>query len=191
MAKTAKAKATTARKKAKAKAKPKPLTARVRAREALASKPALKRPDMGTLTPAQFSFQFLHQRSWDATSFFEAAEAGMYGLSWQNGAESFKLRDGSLLEEGTTLHADFDVAKRIVALYVGAKVLSARSLAMQNAIALMARENKWKVREVAELRVYTHSENKFQDAKRQRVWKEFVKPKVALLPDGVTVNQLS
>jgi len=175
-------------KKAKAVKKTAVKSARVRARESVTT---MNRPDMGDLTPAQYSFQYLHQRSWDATSFFEAAEAGMQGVDWQNGAESFKLRKGSLLEEGTTLHADFDVKKKIVALYAGARFLSARSLAMQNAIKLMAKANKWKTREVKELRVFTTSENKAQNVKRSKTWKQFIKPKVGLLPSEYKVNVLA
>lgn len=164
------------------------LSARARARNAVSE---MRRPSMGSLTPAQFSFQYLHQRSWDATSFFEAAEAGMQDIDWQNGAESFKLRNGSLLEESTTLHADFDTKKKLVVLYSGARFLSARSLAMQNALLLMAEANKWKSREVKELRLFTTSENPAQSVKRNRTWLKFIEPKLDLLPVGYKVNQLN
>ena len=116
----------------------------------------------------------------------------MVGKNWTNGAESFKLRLGILLEASTTLHAEFNVTKRLITLYAGARFLSARSLGMQNTIELMAKENKWRLRTIKELRVYTTSENDAQDKKRKKVWSNFIQPKVRkLLPADYKLVKVS
>lgn len=145
-----------------------------------ASVHGFKMPDLRPWNGNQnaYSYQKLHGKSWDATSYHVLAAYGMAGEEWTSGSEKMKLRSGQLIEESTSLLAEFLVDKKSVTIFTGAAMLGARAKGAQSAIRITADENGWKVVDAKEFHYFSESDDPKQAVKRERVYNERIFPMI-------------